>query len=818
MCRVEKRCSVNNKLPSAAVNFLLPVYHKHCYIYIACTRRATTVIRNPKCGCQRKVNPTAIACISSVSCLSSHFSWKEATVAMADISDTVEKGLEDLEEEITCPVCHEHFRDPKILPCLHYYCKECVLQLLIKAEPSSTFACPECRKATILPENDPDQLPTAFFVNRMKELHTKMVKAQGKVESICEMCSGAKAEAFCRQCAEFICEDCVRSHNYMKVFASHKVLTIEELKEEGAKGIPLKETPPLMCTDHDEQLKIFCFDCNRLICRDCIIYDHAGHTSEFVKKSAPRYKKAVKESLAPLAKIETNILGATAEVEEVEGEISEQCNTVPGTIEQSFKKLHEILLKREKQLLDKASELRQQKLDNLGAQKKDFAQATSEIQSLVEFVERSIENATDEEFMLLQHHIQEQIQEQCAKHESIDLLPAEAANVGVRVACADGISDLCLKFADLIILRVDPRKCTAEGPGTKVAEVSKLAQFTVHTVYQNGQLCGEKQVVEAKLKSVVNDSVTHAKVTSKGRGVYEVTYTPEVRGRHTLIVKVNGTQIAGSPFRVFAKIHPTQLGEPVRVIKGLVNPWGIALNSKQELVVAERGGKVTVFDKESKKAQTITSEEFLHTMGVAVDKDDNIYVSDSGKSSLFKFSEEGNFMIVTSAQDDEFGFIKVINDKLYVCDRKNHRIQILNTELEYIDSFGCHGDGDGQFHWPNGIAQDEAGNLYVSDSNNNRVQVFVQVFDHKGQFFFFDSFSEKGTTSNKLNFPIGICVGSDQLVYVCDTSNKCVSVFKTSGEFVTSFGQFSCPTGIVTDDDGFVYVSDYETKGKVYIL
>ena len=102
----------------------------------------------------------------------------------------------------------------------------------------------------------------------------------------------------------------------------------------------------------------------------------------------------------------------------------------------------------------------------------------------------------------------------------------------------------------------------------------------------------------------------------------------------------------------------------------------------------------------------------------------------------------------------------------------------------------------------------------MSDSNNNR----VQVFDHKGQFF--NSFSEKGTTctSKELNFPIGICVGSDQLVYVCDTSNKCVSVFKTSGEFVTSFGQFSCPTGIVTDDDGFVYVSDYETKGRVYIL
>ena len=44
-----------------------------------------------------------------------------------------------------------------------------------------------------------------------------------------------------------------------------------------------------------------------------------------------------------------------------------------------------------------------------------------------------------------------------------------------------------------------------------------------------------------------------------------------------------------------------------------------------------------------------------------------------------------------------------------------------------------------------------------------------------------------------------------------------MSVFKTSGEFVT-FGQFSYPVGIVIDDDGFVYLSDHVTAGKVYIL
>ena len=214
------------------------------------------------------------------------FSRKAATVLMAEAPDTAEKsGLEELESEITCPVCQEHFRDPKILPtCLHYYCKECVRQLALRAGPNHPFACPECRKETVLPQNDPDQLPTAFMVNRMKELHAKMEKAHGKVEAICEMCSRAKAEAFCRQCTDFICKECVRSHSELKVFAGHKVVTLQELKKGGAKTIPLKEAPPSMCKDHGEQLKIFCFDCNRLICRDCTILDHADHKFEFVRK------------------------------------------------------------------------------------------------------------------------------------------------------------------------------------------------------------------------------------------------------------------------------------------------------------------------------------------------------------------------------------------------------------------------------------------------------------------------------------------------------------------------------------------------------
>ena len=84
--------------------------------------------------------------------------------------------------------------------------------------------------------------------------------------------------------------------------------------------------------------------------------------------------------------------------------------------------------------------------------------------------------------MLLQQHIQERVQDHCEKHEHIDLIPAEVANIGVRVACAEDISDFCQSNAAVMLLQVDLTKCTAEGPGVKVAAVGKACS-PVHCPY-----------------------------------------------------------------------------------------------------------------------------------------------------------------------------------------------------------------------------------------------------------------------------------------------------------------------------------------------
>ena len=502
--------------------------------------------------------------------------------------EEIRKGIEDLAKEITCPVCKDHFQEPKILPCCHVYCKGCVQKLAWRAGANQPFACPECRSDTFLPQNDPDQLTTAFFVNRLIELHSKMEKAHGKVEALCELCAGNKATAFCRQCAEFICDKCTEAHHRMKMFAGHKVATLEELKEGGAK-IPVKQAPPPKCKIHDEQKKIYCYDCKHLICRDCLLDDHAGHKYEFVKKAAPAIKQKLAERLVPLKEVRVNLCDANKSVKSTKSDIESQGASAVDKIEQSFQQLHDLLEQRKREMLEEASSLVKGKLDALSVQEKGIDMASGTIQSLVDFVERNIENATEEELMDVHTQLLNRIDEETKKHQqsSGELEPVEEADIVVEVRCAEELRKLCREKAIVMKSPVDPAKSTVQGDGIKSAEINKLSKVTLHTKSPNGKPHKKPVVVKAKLTTISSGSVVEAKVKQGQSGTYEIEYTPCVRGRHQLEVTVNGLPVAGSPFPVLVKIPPTQLGKPIKSFTGLKG-YGIAVNSKDELVFAER--------------------------------------------------------------------------------------------------------------------------------------------------------------------------------------------------------------------------------------
>ena len=127
--------------------------------------------------------------------------------------------------------------------------------------------------------------------------------------------------AFCHQCVNFICDECVKSHQQLRVFAGHVVSTLEEFEQDGVKELPVVDTPAQKCPNHDEPLKISCFDCKQLICRDYVIFEHAGHKSAYVKKAAPGTHKKLAEHLSPLKNLLPDLSTAVNRVIDTKQEI-----------------------------------------------------------------------------------------------------------------------------------------------------------------------------------------------------------------------------------------------------------------------------------------------------------------------------------------------------------------------------------------------------------------------------------------------------------------------------------------------------------------
>ena len=397
------------------------------------------------------------------------------------------KTVEELEREITCGICQEHYTEPKVLPCLHYYCKKCVLRLTLRTATGKPFSCPECRCEATLPEGGVDELKTAFFVNRLKTTVSTMERAHGKVEVKCELCSdsGDKAEAFCRQCAMFICKNCIEHHKKLKILLTHEVASLEDLKQGRAKPIVMKEDPAsVKCLDHDEPLVVYCYDCDTLICRDCTMKDHRDHNFEFCKKAAATTKSNLLEKLEPLKTQSFSLSHAVEEVRTTKQELEAERNTVANTIKTSFKELRDILDNRERELLGEADRLVQEKMDRLSVQEKTLSLASAEVQSVVDYTEQCVRHCTDNEFMSTHAEIRRRIEQEIEEHSKSgrSLEPVEDVDVGVEVRFfAEALQQLCQTQANIIQLPIDPAKCTVAMEDSTKHEVNKTSHATLVT-------------------------------------------------------------------------------------------------------------------------------------------------------------------------------------------------------------------------------------------------------------------------------------------------------------------------------------------------
>ena len=119
-------------------------------------------------------------------------------------------------------------------------------------------------------------------------------------------------------------------------------------------------------------------------------------------------------------------------------------------------------------------------------------------------------------------------------------------------------------------------------------------------------------------------------------------------------------------------------------------------------------------------------------------------------------------------------------NNIYVTDHGNARIQIFDDQGNYISSWGSYGDGPGEFSQPSGIAVGH-GYIFVIDNKLNT----VQKFDSLGNFIM--QWGSFGNGNGEFRSPNGITVSENKFVYVVDTGNNRIQKFTFDGEYISSF-------------------------------
>lgn len=272
----------------------------------------------------------------------------------------------------------------------------------------------------------------------------------------------------------------------------------------------------------------------------------------------------------------------------------------------------------------------------------------------------------------------------------------------------------------------------------------------------------------------------------------------------------------------------------VKSIYGATTPLGVAVDSvRQRIYVTESGGQrlVRVFDLEGKPVAALSPPNSTAStrmpVYVAVDLEGTVFVSDRLRNRIDTYSSNGAYRgafqpeVIAVPGWNPLALAFDRRGNLYVTQTSPGRHSLLSFDPSGALRFetGKAGDGAGDFAFPNGIAVDDKGAIYVADSNNWRILAFTPDAGPAGVL------AEAGKLL-PAGLPRGLAIDSREVLYIVDALGHRVTAYQmavhrldTTPHPLFSFGGagsgdtgFSYPNGIAVGSSGLIYVADRENN------
>jgi len=207
------------------------------------------------------------------------------------------------------------------------------------------------------------------------------------------------------------------------------------------------------------------------------------------------------------------------------------------------------------------------------------------------------------------------------------------------------------------------------------------------------------------------------------------------------------------------------------------------------------------------------TEQLSHPSAVAVDINDNLYVAESGSNKLLVFSRSGEYLKKLEGLDRPVSVAVDEGRRIYIGNTGRGNVEVYDWSFKLLFKLGA---GDGEFTLPSSIAIDGAGNIYVSDSKEDKVKIYAREGSYKGTLGAEGAF--RFPTALAISRSTGELIITDLPVIQSKTGPTVgarVQVYDMTGMLKRSFGDYgqgegklTTPMGVAVDSVGRIYVTD----------
>ncbi|XP_058251587.1 E3 ubiquitin/ISG15 ligase TRIM25-like [Hemibagrus wyckioides] len=181
-----------------------------------------------------------------------------------------EASILELQDQFSCSICLDLFKDPVGLSCGHSFCMVCINGFWDQEAQQGVYSCPQCRQTfTPRPAVSKNSV-LAKVVETLKKTGQATCPAQsssGPEDVECDSCTESKSKAIksCLVCLASFCETHLQPHYKSPAFKKHKLVEASSRLQEQ------------ICSQHDKLLEVYCRTDQQCICMLCTMDEHKGH-------------------------------------------------------------------------------------------------------------------------------------------------------------------------------------------------------------------------------------------------------------------------------------------------------------------------------------------------------------------------------------------------------------------------------------------------------------------------------------------------------------------------------------------------------------